>query len=63
MGVLKTTAFASLAAQIFTGIVDLYVLTMPVAMEYLLLKQLLALEFLVQFIEAIFYVWLVVFYL
>ena len=61
MGALKTTAFASLAAQIFTGIVDLYVLTMPVAMEYLLLKQLLALEFLVQFIEAIFYVWLAVY--
>lgn len=61
MGILKTTAFASLAAQIFTGIVDLYVLTMPVAMEYILLKQLLALEFLVQFIEAIFYVWLAVY--
>lgn len=57
MGILKTTAFASLAAQIIVGIIDLYVLTIPVAMEFLLLKQLLLLEFFVQFIEAIFYIW------
>ena len=61
MGILKITAYSSLAAQIFTGLVDFYVLTMPVAMEFLLLKQLLALEFLVQFIEAIFYVWLAIY--
>jgi|TARA_B100000123_G_C25719606_1_gene423827 hypothetical protein len=58
MSLLKNTAFFSLAVQIFTGIVDLYVLLMPVASELLLLKQLLLMEFLVQFIEGIFYVWL-----
>ena len=58
MSLLKNTAFFSLAVQIFTGIVDLYVILMPVATELLLLKQLLIMEFLVQFIEGIFYVWL-----
>lgn len=58
MSLLKNTAFFSLAVQIFTGIVDLYVILMPVASELLLLKQLLIMEFLVQFIEGIFYVWL-----
>lgn len=58
MSLLKNTAFFSLAVQIFTGIVDLYVILMPIASELLLLKQLLVMEFLVQFIEGIFYVWL-----
>lgn len=61
MSILKITAFSSLAAQIVTGLIDLYVLFLPVSVEYLLLKQLLALEFMVQFIEAIFYVWLAVY--
>lgn len=58
MSLLKNTAFFSLAVQFFTGVVDLYVLLMPVASELLLLKQLLLMEFLVQFIEGIFYIWL-----
>lgn len=58
MSLLKNTAFFSLAVQFFTGVVDLYVILMPVASELLLLKQLLIMEFLVQFIEGIFYVWL-----
>ena len=58
MSLLKNTAFFSLAVQIFTGIVDLYVILMPIASALLLLKQLLIMEFLVQFIEGIFYIWL-----
>lgn len=58
MSLLKNTAFFSLAVQFFTGVVDLYVILMPVASELLLLKQLLIMEFLVQFIEGIFYIWL-----
>lgn len=58
MSLLKNTAFFSLAVQFFTGVVDLYVLLMPVASELLLLKQLLLMEFLVQFIEGVFYIWL-----
>lgn len=58
MGMIRTTAFFSLAVQIVTAIIDGYVLTIPVAMEYILLKQLLWMEFVVQIIEGIFYVWL-----
>ena len=58
MSLLKNTAFFSLAVQFFTGVVDLYVILMPIASELLLLKQLLIMEFLVQFIEGIFYIWL-----
>ena len=58
MGLLKTTAFFSLAAQIVTGIVDVYVLMLPRSIEYMLLKELLTLELMVQIIEGIFYVWL-----
>lgn len=58
MGILKTTAFVSLAAQIVTGIVDVYVLTLPRPMELMLLRELLTLELMVQIIEGIFYVWL-----
>lgn len=60
MGLLKTTAFFSLAAQVVTGIIDVYVLTLPRPMELMLLRELLTLELMVQIIEAIFYVWLAV---
>lgn len=58
MSLIKSTAFFSLAVQIITGLIDFYVLVMPSAVELLLLKQLLLMEFIVQFIEGIFYVWL-----
>ena len=60
MGVIKTTAFFSLAVQIVTAIIDFYVLVMPTAVEYMLLKQLLLMEFIVQIVEGIFYVWLAI---
>lgn len=60
MSVIKTTAFFSLAVQIITAIIDFYVLVMPTAFEYMLLKQLLLMEFIVQIVEGIFYVWLAI---
>ena len=58
MSIITSTAYFSLAVQIVTAIIDFYVLTMPTAIEYLLLKQLLLMEFIVQIVEGIFYVWL-----
>lgn len=60
MSVIKTTAFFSLAVQIVTAIIDFYVLVMPTAVEYMLLKQLLLMELIVQIVEGIFYVWLAI---
>jgi len=60
MSVIKTTAYFSLAVQIVTAIIDFYVLVMPTAIEFILLKQLLLMEFIVQIIEGIFYVWLAI---
>jgi len=58
MAILKTTAFFSLAVQVVTALIDLYVLVLPTAAEFILLKQLLLMELLVQIVEGIFYVWL-----
>jgi len=55
---IKYTANASLFIQILTAVVDLYVLFIQVPRKYLVLKQLLILEFIVQIIEGTFYVWL-----
>ena len=41
MGLIKTTAVFSLAVQIVTGLIDVYVLTLPTSVEIRLLKQLL----------------------
>ncbi len=61
MGLIQYTAGLSLFVQIITGIVDYYVLTLPTSIEFKLLRDLLLLEFIVQIIEGIFYVWLVFF--
>jgi len=55
---IKYTANASLFIQFLTAVVDLYVLFIQVPRKYLVLKQLLMLEFIVQIIEGTFYVWL-----
>jgi hypothetical protein len=55
---IKYTANASLFIQLLTAIVDLYVLFIKVPIKYLVLKQLLLLEFIVQIVEGTFYVWL-----
>jgi hypothetical protein len=55
---IKYTANASLLVQLLTAIVDLYVLFSYIPRKYLVLKQLLLLEFIVQVVEGTFYVWL-----
>ncbi len=55
---IKYTANASLFVQVLTAIVDLYVLFLKVPRKYLVLKQLLLLELIVQVVEGTFYVWL-----
>ena len=59
MGLIQHTAGLSLFVQVITGIIDYYVLTLPTSSELKLLHDLLLLEFIVQFIEGILYVWLV----
>jgi len=56
--IIKHTANASLLIQIITAIIDLYVLMLVTPEAYLVLKQLLLLEFVVQIVEGTFYVWL-----
>lgn len=54
-----STAKVSLYAQIITGLIDFFALQIDVEKTKLILKQLLALELVVQIIEATFYIWLV----
>lgn len=61
MGIIQYTAGLSLFVQIITGLIDYYVLSLPTQIELKLLHDLLLLEFIVQMIEAVFYVWLVFF--
>lgn len=56
--IIKHTANASLLVQIITAIIDLYVLMLNIPKPFLVLKQLLILEFVVQIVEGTFYVWL-----
>ncbi len=55
---IKYTANASLLVQLLTAIVDLYVLFSYIPRKYLVLKQLLILELIVQIVEGAFYIWL-----
>lgn len=55
---IKYTAFGSLFVQFITAIIDLFVLLSFTPKKYLVLKQLLLLEFIVQIVEGSFYVWL-----
>jgi hypothetical protein len=57
--IVRHSANASLIVQVITAIIDLYVLTLRIPKTYLVLKQLLILEFVVQLVEGTFYVWLV----
>ena len=55
--ILKTTVYSSLAVQVITGIIDVYVHLLPVSGELTIVKKLLGLELIVQLIEGTFYVW------
>lgn len=59
MDVIKLTGIISLFIQVVTGIIDYYVLSLSVPSEYLLVNQMLFMEFVVQIIEGSFYVWMV----
>lgn len=59
MGLIQYTAGLSLMVQVFTGVLDYYVLTLPTSVELQLLHDLLLLEFIVQMVEGLFYIWLV----
>jgi len=53
------TLFISVVIQIITLILQLYSLFIKVPSEFLLIRQLLGLEVAVQFVEGLFYAWLV----
>jgi hypothetical protein len=53
------TLIISVIVQIITGIVEVYTLFMKIPSKFLLLRQLLIMEVSVQFIEGMFYFWLV----
>lgn len=53
------TLIISVIVQVITGVLELFSLFIKVPTEYLLIRQLLILEVFVQFIEGLFYVWLV----
>ena len=53
------TGIMSLIIQFLTGIIDLYVVFLPVKPGFFLIKQLLILELIVQIFEGTFYVWMV----
>ena len=55
----KKSVLFSLFVQIITGIIQLYGLVITLPKEHQILKSILGLETIVQFIEATFYVWLV----
>ena len=59
MDFIKLSGIISLIIQVVTGIIDYYVLSLTVPSEYLLVNQMLIMEFVVQIIEATFYVWMV----
>jgi hypothetical protein len=59
MSIIYDTGVFSLCVQIITGIFDLHVLSMKFDTSVSLIKNLLWIEVLVQFIEGTFYLWLV----
>jgi bacteriorhodopsin len=59
MTFLKTTAYLSLFVQALIGLIDVYGLTLEVPDSVKIFRQLLMMEFVVQIIEFIFYVWMV----
>jgi len=53
------TLIISVIVQVITGVLELFSLFVKVPTEYLLIRQLLIMEVFVQFIEGLFYAWLV----
>ena len=59
MSLVYDTGIASFYIQVITGIIDIYVLTLKYDDSANVIKGLLIIELLVQFIEGVFYVWMV----
>lgn len=60
MQILKSTGYISLIIQFITGLIDLWGLTFKVPDSLNIFKELLAIEFVVQIIEFIFYIWFII---
>lgn len=57
---LVISTIISIIIQLITGIIDIWGLTIPITENYLIYRDLLKIELGVQFIELLFYIWLVV---
>jgi bacteriorhodopsin len=57
---LVTSTIISIIIQLITGVIDIWGLTIPIPENYLIYSDLLKIELGVQFIELLFYIWLVV---
>ena len=58
MELLKISVYLSLIVQLFTGLLDYYVVQLNIPSKLIILKQVLIMELIVQIIEGIFYIWL-----
>jgi hypothetical protein len=59
MSIIYITGVLSLIIQIITGLFDYYVLGLPIPADLNLLRELVLVEFIVQIIEGVFYIWMV----
>jgi len=59
MNIVYSTGIISLIVQVLTGVIDFWALTLTVPSSFLLLQELVLMEFIVQIIEFSFYVWMV----
>jgi hypothetical protein len=59
MNLIYATGVLSLIVQIVVGVIDFFVLTLTVPSSFMLVHDLLVMEFIVQVIEFSFYIWMV----
>lgn len=59
MTLIQQTGKLSLFVQIITGLIDAFMLTVPLSQEHQILRQLLIMELVVQVVEGIFYIWMI----
>jgi hypothetical protein len=59
MNIIHSTGVFSLIVQFITIILDIYVLTLAIPSSFVLLRELLIMELLVQLIESGFYIWMI----
>lgn len=59
MNFIYFSGILSLIVQIITGIIGFYSIKLPIPPRFYLINELVILELIVQFVEAIFYIWLI----